>query len=167
LDKKGIIQKMPGPRGHWNLLQVIPAYIKYKIGGRVESSRAKLTDQQERKLKIANDKAEGKLIETSDASGVFSEYASAFRAGATALPGRVATQLAGIKNPTEVRRILNDEIDDLLVTAEAQLGGFLSYGEADSVRGSGNGNSKANSKKVSRSVGRRKSSSTKRKRRAR
>ena len=168
LAKQGVIEQIEGAKnGHWNLLQVVPAYVRWKLHGRRENKRESLTYQQERKLRLANDEAEGKLIKVEHASAVFAEFASAIRAGVTALPGRVSSQIAGMSKPNDIRKLLNDEVDDLLRNAETQLGQLLTEREAASGGEGGDDNPEADTAEKPRSVGRRKSSPAKGKRRTR
>ncbi len=124
MANKGIIKKLPGKQGVYDLTKIVPSYLEYKTGakkGKVESERAKLVRQQERKLRLQNDKVAGKLIPTADASAIFAEYASAFRAGLNAMPGRLSSQLGGMSRPAAIGKLLQEEIDEFLTSAEAAL----------------------------------------------
>ncbi len=72
-------------------------------------------------LRLQNDKVAGKLIPTADASAIFAEYASALRAGLSAMPGRLSSQLGGMSRPAAIGKLLQDEIDEFLTSAEAAL----------------------------------------------
>ena len=124
MANKGIIKKLPGKQGVYDLTKIVPSFLEYKTGakkGKVESERAKLVRQQERKLRLQNDKVAGKLIPTADASAMFAEYASSLRAGLSAMPGRLSSKLAGMSKRNEIQKLIRDETDDFLTSAEAAL----------------------------------------------
>lgn len=164
-----------GNRRLYNDTKTVQAYINMLKAGHSEENtvagrKLKLVKQQERKLRLQNDTTAGILMKSDDSIHQLQEVVAIMRAGADALPGRVAQQLSGMSKPSEVRGLLEQELDEIFAMAEAALRshreaiglGGESGGEeatADSADGTG-----STTKKVSRRVGGRKSNSTKGKR---
>ena len=125
MANKGIIKKLPGRQAAYDLTKVVPAFLEYKTGakkGTVENARAKLVRQQERKLRLQNDKTAGELIEIAEASAVFAEYAAAFRAGVTAMPRRLAARLSSLSGKAAIIKLMEAEVNEFLSAAEQHLG---------------------------------------------
>ena len=167
LSKDGVFRQLPGPRGHYNLGECVRAYLAYKTAGGIESDRAKKTQQETRKLKLLNDEREGRLIRIEHASRLFSEFASAIRAGVAALPGRLSAELAGKKKASEIRAIIHGEVTSLLAAAEEIFGGLQAEPETEGDSGSGIVDIEAAAESNTGRVGGSKSSPPRRKRRAR
>lgn len=167
LSKDGVFRQLPGPRGHYNLGECIRAYLAYKTAGGIESDRSKKTQQETRKLKLLNDERDGRLIRIEYASRLFSEFASAIRAGIAALPGRLSAELAGKKKASEIRAIIHDEVTELLAAAEKIFGGLQAESETEGGSGSGNIDLEAAAESNAGRVGRRKPNSSSGKRGAR
>ena len=110
-----------GRRGKYDLFDTIPKYIQsIRTSGTAEAGE-KLKIQQERKLRIANDVAAGALVKVGDAAEVFRASTLSWRAGASALPRRLATELSNQGDAGKVREILANEIDDLFKEWEKPL----------------------------------------------
>lgn len=165
LTARGVLERLPGKQGRYDLTAAVPRYLDYKIGGKLESKRAKLVEEQERKLRLQNDRAAGELISVRDASEIFRDFGYAIRAGLAAFPGRLANQLAAKSKPAQVRTLLRDEVDRVLEHAYAAVGDLAEGDEqAEKVPARRTAATKARAKKVSRRVGGRKQSIAKRKR---
>ncbi len=139
---KDIFVPLTGARGRYNLPESVQNYIAFVRGedraGAVQGERGRLYEAQRAKLELQNRETAGELVRYSDASGLVSEFASGIRAGLIALPGRCASQLAGISKPAECRAILNAEIESLLQSAErivAERLALLGEGRADNGSG--------------------------------
>ena len=101
-----------------------PAILEYKTGskkGKVESERAKLVRQQERKLRIANDKAEAGLLSMDDATRVLTVAYRAFDEASKGLPKKLAPKLAKVKTAFEARRTIEKEFTSVRELIGAEL----------------------------------------------
>jgi len=159
--------------GQYNLPKSVQAYIRMKLelDGRAEvgrtSERGKQIHQAARKLQLQNDVSEGILVKRSDASAVVSELANGIRSGLAALPGRLANVLAGTSSPGECKALLDAEIEELLRAINVIVSkNFVEPGAKRAGQGGG-ADTKADAKPNARPVGRRKSNTPPRKRRAR
>lgn len=129
MANKGIIKRLPGKQGVYDLTKIVPSYLEYKTGatkGKVENERAKLVQQQERKLRLQNDKTAGKLIEIDDASEVFAVFAATWRAGLDAMPKRLAGRLSGMSNQVKIIKLIEAEIYEFLSVASQHLDEVMS-----------------------------------------
>lgn len=139
---KTIFVPLIGARGRYNLVESVQNYIAFVRGedraGAVQGERGRLYEAQRAKLELQNRETAGELVRYSDASALVSEFASGIRAGCTALPGRCATQLAGLSKPAECRAILNAEVESLLSSVEQIVADRLAVlGEGRANNGSG------------------------------
>lgn len=155
--------------GRYNLEETIAQYIRYATGksDAIPQGRSNLLKQQERKLKLSNDKESGRLIETAVASGLFTEYMSRLRSGIAALPGRNASTLSGMSSAKKIRALLSEEVNTLLAHAEAAipvLGRIDRQTAGDATAGAID--SEASAEQDTERVGRRKQNTAKRQRRA-
>jgi hypothetical protein len=154
-----------GKRGKYDLTVAVPQYIGSLRGTGAAEAKAKLAVQQERKLRLANDAQANKLVAVEDAAEAFRSYCLTWRAGAAALPRRLATQLSNEKNPAVIQRLLQDEFAQLFNEMESGLSEFFAErGEAFAVAETGPDGESAPAKKNARPVGRRKKNSANRKR---
>ncbi len=168
LCKTGVMEALPGPLGHYDLPPNIQAFIRHRSTNKSnESGRHRKTEQETRKLTLLNDEREGQLVLIADASKLWAEYCAALRAGVTSLPGRLASQLAGMSQPAEIRGLIHGEVTELLDAAEAILGKLSAKPQAEGTVSSGSADSKSTTKPNNGRVGRRKPSATKGQRRAR
>ncbi len=154
-----------GRRGKYRLREAIPAYIKsIRKGGHADAA-ARLKTQQERKLRIQNEREEGRLVAVEDAAEAFRTYCLTWRAGIAALPRRLATQLSNESNPAKIQKALTDEFAELFEEMEVGLREyFASAGETFSITDAGANSEGPPAKKNARPVGRRKKNTSTRKR---
>ena len=165
-SKRVILQN--GRRGKYNLTQAVPLYVQsLRTSGTAEAGE-KLKIQQERKLKIANDVASGELIKVAAAAEVFRASTLSWRAGASAMPRRLATELSNQGDASAVREILANEIDALFIEWEKPLREYFgdAWASLAPVK-SGRDRPKTVAKKKPGRVGGRKPNPTRRKRRTR
>ncbi len=95
------------------LKEGVQGYIAF-LEDRHENARSTATDdelraERARKLRLENDRTEGKLIETDAALDAIDEICATIRIGFAALPARVTRDLA-------LRRKIEDEVDRILAT---------------------------------------------------
>lgn len=160
--------KQNGRRGKYKLAEAVPAYLEsIRTSGTAEAG-AKLKIQQERKLQLQNDVAAGLLVRIGDAAEAFRAGCLAWRAGAAALPRRLAAPLANATNANVIRKTLTDELNQLCRDFEKPIAAFVGKrGHPFTVVSTGGAGTKAATAKVSRRVGKRKPNSASRKRRTR
>lgn len=167
LFAEGVISQNGKMRGKYSLTVAVPQYIENFRQGGTSSAKAKLAVQQERKLRLLNDREAGSLVSIDDAAEVFLRSCLAWRSGATALPRRLATRLANAKRAGDIRTILTEEIDGLLREFEKPLQEYFdAAGHPFAIsnrRSSGNGTAAPTD---ARPVGKRRKNTTARKRRA-
>ena len=121
LVAEGVLTQDGTARASYDLAKGVQAYIARYRRSRASSAKEKLAVQQERKLRLQNDREAGELVRINDAADVFLRAATAFRSGATALPRRVAERLANAGRPGDCRRILEAEIAGLIGEFERPL----------------------------------------------
>ena len=123
-----------GKRGKYDATKAVPEYLaSIRTTGTAEI-KARLAVQQERKLRIQNDKEDGRLIKIEDAAEALRTYCLHWRAGANALPRRLANQLSDESSPQAIHRIMTDEFHGLFYEMEKVLREFFtSQGEDFSV----------------------------------
>ena len=159
--------KTNGRRGKYRLTEAIPAYIASIRGSDKADADARLKVQQTRKLQLANDVSVGKLVKIEDAAEVFRSYCLAWRAGANALPRRLATVLANQDDPGKIQKALASEFASLFTEMENGLRAyFAAHGENFVIVETGPSRKVTPTKKKSRPMGRRKKNPPARKRRA-
>lgn len=159
------IIKQNGKRGKYKITEAVPAYIaSIRTSGTAEAS-AKLKIQQERKLAIQNDQAAGLLVRIGDAAEALRVGCLAWRAGAAALPRRVATKFANTTSANTIRQALTHELNELCRDFEKPIAAFVSKrGHPFTVVSTRNNGDKATARKTPRRVGKRKPNSARRKR---
>lgn len=106
----------PGSRAQvFVLADAVAAFVQYKVDDKrmarqgPKPDRNALLVEQHRKLKIANDLAEGLTMLTADVATATDALAHAFRLHLEGQPGRMANELAGISEPALVKERLQDE----------------------------------------------------------
>lgn len=119
LARQGVLKPAgtkPGSRAQvFVLADAVAAYVVYKVDDKrmqrqgPKPDRNALLVEQHRKLKIANDLAEGKTMPTADVATATDALAHAFRLHLEGQPGRMANELAGISEPALVKERLQDE----------------------------------------------------------
>ncbi len=157
-----------GKRGRYSLVDAVPQYIdSIRTAGGAEAKQ-KLAIQQERKLRLQNGKAAGELVRISDACEVYRQACLAWRAGANALPRRLANQLSNESNPALIQKILANEFAELFTNMVGPLQEYFdSAGVTFDVANAGPSSASPAPKKNARPVGRRKKNTATRKRRTR
>lgn len=157
-----------GKRGRYSLYDAVPQYLdSIRTAGGAEAKQ-KLAIQQERKLRLANDKVAGSLVRVGDAAEAYRQGCLAWRAGANALPRRLANQLSNESNPARIQKLIANEFAELYIAFEAPLRKyFADAGQAFEVVPAGANGTKPAPKKKPRRVGRRKKNTATRKRRTR
>ncbi len=117
----GTLKQNGKGRGKYDLFEAVSAYVeKYRQGG-TASAKTKLAIQQERKLRLLNDREAGTLVPIDDAADAFLRGCLVWRSGASALPRRLANRLTNAKRAADVRAILTVELDGLLSEFEKPL----------------------------------------------
>ena len=155
-----------GRRGKYDLLHAIPAYIGSLRGSGPAEAKAKYAVQQERKLRLQNDQVAGSVVKISDAAEVYRQGCLAWRAGANALPRRLATMLANEDDPAKIQRLLVREFSELFTTMEKPLSEYFdNAGVPFQVVDAGASGASTPAETVARPMGRRKKNTTVRKRR--
>jgi len=155
-----------GRQGRYNLADAIPQYISSIRGSDKAEADARLKVQQERKLRLANDKEAGALVKVGDAAEAFRTFWLIYRAGIAALPRRVATQFSNESSPAKIQKALANEFAELFYERERGLQEyFVAHGETCTASDPGGNGDSAPTKKISRRVGKRKKNTTNRKRR--
>lgn len=130
-----------GRRGKYDLFETIPKYIQsIRTSGTAEAG-ARLKVQQERKLRIANDVAAGELVKIDDAAEVLRAASISWRAGAGAIPRRLATELSNTADAAVCRELIANELDALFDEWEKPLREYFgdAWNNATSVSASGDG----------------------------
>jgi hypothetical protein len=157
--------KQNGNRGKYKLSDAVPQYLEsIRTSGTAEAS-AKLKIQQERKLAIQNDQAAGLLVRIVDAAEALRVGCLAWRAGAAALPRRVATKFANTTSASTIRQALTHELNELCRDFEKPIAAFVSKrGHPFKVVPAGDNGDKTTARKTPRRVGKRKSNIARRKR---
>ena len=157
--------KTNGKRGRYSLYDAVPQYLdSVRTSGGAEAKQ-KLAIQQERKLRLANDKVAGSLVKVEDAAEAFRQGCLAWRAGANALPRRLANQLSNESNPAVIQKLIANEFAELYIAFEQPLREyFANTGQTFEVVPAGANGTKPAPAKNARPVGRRKKNTTARKR---
>jgi len=83
------------------------------IGGSREDLEKKKIREQHRKLKIENDKREGKLIDAEGARDKVFELARSTRDAVMIVPGRIASKCVG-KTAFEIDKLMSEELSNAL-----------------------------------------------------
>lgn len=162
------VVKNNGRRGKYNIIDAVPAYIASIRGSGKAEADARLKVQQTRKLQLSNDEHAGNLVKIADAAEVFRQYCLAWRAGANALPRRLATVLANQDDPGKIQKVLANEFTSLFAEMENGLKSyFVEHGESFDIVEAGASSKVAAAKKNARPMGRRKKNTATRKRRTR
>lgn len=123
LLKNGVLKPLPG-RG-FDLATAVRGYIAYLKAGiasaRVANQRAGYLLEQARRLRIQNDMREGKLMLIGDHDAVLMVVLNTVRQGALNLPGRCAKRISDIKEPSEIKALLDAEVDAFLNECASEL----------------------------------------------
>ena len=157
-----------GKRGRYDLHDAIPRYIQsIRSSGTAEAS-ARLKVAQREKLEIENRRVRRQTVAITDAAEVFRQACISWRAGASAIPRRLATELGNTKSAVACREILANEIGDLFTEVEKPFSEYFgeSWNSPRAIEPRTNGAAKP-AKKNARRLGGRKPNPSARKRRTR
>ena len=113
LYSEGVIRNN-GIRGRYALIDVTRAYLDYLKDSKRGGTKERLARQQERKLKIQNDRLAQTLIDIDEAADAFRIACRLWRAGAEAVPKNVAARIAKAKHPKDIRDILTGALNELV-----------------------------------------------------
>lgn len=142
-----LFPKVPGQRGRHDLHACVQNYIAELRGeastgtgaGKATGERAKLYEQQRRKLELENQRFAGESMEVGAVYELINAASAPLRAGILALSGRLATQAAGMSSASEVRALIDGETTELLRDFQRFFTeNFPGIDEAN-ARGEGNG----------------------------
>ena len=113
LLSEGVIRNN-GMRGRYVLTEVVVAYVNYLKKTKRGAIKERLTNQQERKLKLENNRVANTLVPIEQAAEVFEFNCRLWRAGAEAIPKSIAARIAKTDNPKEVSDILTEALSELV-----------------------------------------------------
>ncbi len=126
LAKQGVIKSVG--RARYDLAASVQGYVKWVNGGKavgaLASSRQAVAAQQERRIRLANDQVEGRLVRRDVVEAVVDGAALAFRQGLDGLPGRMAAELAGLDDAAAVKARLHQETRRVLADVADRFAGF-------------------------------------------
>ena len=160
LAAEGVIRNN-GRRGKYALREAVPQYVSTLRRSGTAEAKARLNEQQERKLRLANDAADGRVVKIEEAAEAFRAYCLTWRAGVSALPRRLANQLSSESNPAIIQKVLANEFRELFEAMENGLSEyFATNGETFSITETGPSGEVAAPAKNARPVGRRKKNTT-------
>jgi len=151
-------------KGKYDLAKSVQAFIAYRSHGAVHEElrdgRKRWEDAKARREELLLRKLANELLPAEEAQVVVNEAMQIIASRMDGLPGRLASQLAGMSDPALIRKLLLDELRQIRATAADRLAvlGAVEVGGADP---------EAPAPKKSRSVGKRKPRAAPRKRRAR
>ena len=156
-----------GKRGRYDLFDTIPRYLQSIRSSGTAEAGARLKIAQREKLEIQNQQVRAELVRIDVAAEVFRAACISWRAGASAIPRRLATELSNTTSAVACRELLVNELADLFIEFEKPLREYFgnAFDPGPTVKPRSNG-AASGAKKVPRRVGGRKSNSTARKRRA-
>ena len=122
LHRAGVIRQNGKVRGKYDLVETVNTYLDYLRENKGSDAADRLKVEQERKIRLQNDRAEKDLVKTVDALEVFAVASTCWRDIVSALPKRVARRVANSDSPDEIRMILRDELDGLYWEFKKGLG---------------------------------------------
>lgn len=114
LASQGVLKRVGGPRGGFDVRQAVPAYIRY-LHGKGESSadlteaRLKLTEAQRRDLEVRTRQRERGLVPADEVGAVFDSAMVIVGSQLDGLAGRMCSELATLSDPAVIRQRLFDE----------------------------------------------------------
>ena len=124
LLSEGVIRNN-GMRGRYVLTEVVVAYVNYLKKTKRGAIKERLTNQQERKLKLENERVVTMLVPIDHAAEVFEISCRLWRAGAEAIPKSIAARIAKTDNPKEVSDILTEALSELIPAFRAPFDEFI------------------------------------------
>lgn len=103
--------------------ELVAAHVAFELNDRVVGGSAKerLELERVRKLKIANDAAERRLVPLADMKVIAAEAGAIFASGLEGLAGRLANELAGISEPGLIRERIRFETTRIRKAAAERL----------------------------------------------
>lgn len=114
-----------GTRGRYVMCDVVQSYLNYLKKSKRGTVRQKLFRQQERKLKIENERQAATLVPINEAAEVFLIGCCLWRAGAEAIPKSLADRIAKTKNEKEIRDILDEAFAGLIPEIQTPIDEFV------------------------------------------
>lgn len=107
--KQGGTFSQNGKQGRYDLFECVPRYVQsIKTSGTAEAGE-RLKIAQRRKLELHNDTIAGLLVPIADLAGTLNESAAGFLAAWRAIPRRIASKLAVLKDAKRCRELLEHE----------------------------------------------------------
>ena len=103
------------------LTDVVAAYLDYLKDSKRGGAKELLARQQERKLKLQNNRLADTLVNIDEAAEVFRIACCLWRDGANAIPNNVAARIAKTKSKREIRDILTEALDGLVPAFEEPI----------------------------------------------
>lgn len=126
LAKEGVIPKPI--KGEYDLVGSVQGYVTYlqeKVkGADIAASRRTFEQERIRKIRMENDEREGRLLQFDDVKNALNEMMVLLRGQLESIPGRVASELAGVSDAGVIRHTLLNEIRRTESTAAEQLAGM-------------------------------------------
>ena len=116
-----VIRQNGVARGKYSLFDAVPAYLYHLRANKGSDVDARLKLAQVEKIQQYVEKMENELVKTSDAAAVFRAASTAWRDEASKLPQRVARRIEKSEDPSEIREILCDELDQVFYRFEKGL----------------------------------------------
>jgi len=165
LAKAGHIPKSEGKNGRYKLLGSIQGYIKYLRNLSLEIDAP--TDLKDAKLRVEVARAEileldaaqkaSELVHKDHVSTVWTSVTGLIKSKCLALPSRTAADVYASRNLNEVRAVLENAVDLILIElaeTDITINDTSSNREFSGSEPSGDGDAKAAAKTNSKSVGR-------------
>ena len=108
-------------RGKYSLFDAVPAYLDHLRANKGSDVSARLKLAQVEKIQQYVEQMKNELVKTSDAAAVFRVASTAWRDEASKLPQRGARRIAKSKDPSEIRELLRDELEQIFYRFEKGL----------------------------------------------
>lgn len=151
-------------KGKYDLVAAVQAYVHYVARGKVHTqvvdARTRLTEAQARNAEIEAERRAGQLLDREDVQTVLNEAMTIIATGMDGLGGRLANELAGDSDPASIRQKLLSETRRIRASAADKFARLGAIGDGGRHPAPAAG-------KKSGPVGKRKTSTPARKRRAR
>lgn len=113
LHSAGIIKQNGKARGKYDLFDAVNAYLDHLRNSRGSDVAIRLTLARAKKLELENDRVESEVVKTADIVEVFRTASMLWKSIADGLPKRIASRIAKIENPDEIRMIVRDALDGM------------------------------------------------------
>ncbi len=113
LCRAGVITQNGVARGKYDMREALSSYAKYVRETHGETADVRLKRQQERKLRLQNNKTEAGLVNVSDAAQVFALAISIFRSIHEEVFEGIAAELAKTDKSHKVAVILKDRFNQV------------------------------------------------------